>query len=248
MDGKFQVYSKNTTQNDVTSELNVIADGMLLHQSNENGNTFSSQNQFINSRVALESKNWFNLDNGAIFQPYLQIGLDLNKDHSRFNSAWDLTSGADYIASPDLSMLIKSRVLFSDLNQIRDYMFASSLNFDKNLDNHGFRLKMSAENTLNFEENLLPFQLNNSATSFNDREKNWNFNSEIGYGFKFSDQLRVFDSYSSYSTTNYRDHTIRFGGRVSIHSNVNFDASVIRNFNAGLRDKTEIQFNGKINW
>ena len=188
------------------------------------------------------------MDNGAIFQPYLQIGFDLNKEHSKFNSAWDITSGADFITSPNFSVLTKNRVLFSDLNQIRDYMFAASLNFDRNLDNHGFRLKMSAKNALSFEENLMPLQFNDQVNFSKDHKKAWNFNSEIGYGFKLRDQLGVFDSYSNYSTTNQRDHTLRLGGRVSIHSNVNFDASVIRNFNADVRDSSEIRFNGKVNW
>ena len=248
LDGKLQIYSKNFAQNEVASELNVIGDGMFLYQSNDNYNTFTSHNQFINSRIALESTNWFNLENGVIIQPYLQFGLDLNMDHSKFYGAWDLTSGVDYIASPNLSVHTKSHVLISDLNQIRDYMFAGSLNFDKNLDNHGFRLKVSARNLLTFEENLMPLQFNNSANISDVRKKNWNFNSEIGYGFKLNDQLGIFDSYSNYSTTNQRDHTLRMGGRVSIHSNVNLDASVIRNFNLDLRDSSEIRFNGKINW
>ena len=88
LEGKLQVYSKDSAQNNVASELNVIGDGMLLYQSNDNDNTFSSKNQFINSRVALESKNWFRFDNGAIFQPYLQIGLDLNKEYSKLYSGY----------------------------------------------------------------------------------------------------------------------------------------------------------------
>ena len=61
LDGKLQVYSKIFAQNNIASELNLIGDGMFLYQSNDNHNTFISENQFINSRVALESKNWFKI-------------------------------------------------------------------------------------------------------------------------------------------------------------------------------------------
>ena len=247
-DGKLQVYSKNSKNNNISSELNVIGDGMLLHQSNDNVTSFTFQNQFFNSRIALETKNWFGLDNGQIFQPYLQLGLDLNKNRSKYYSVWDLTGGLDYILSPDFSVLTKGRVFFTDSNHIHDYMFAGSLNFDKNLDKHGFKLKISVKNALTFDENLMPFQLNNQATLSNDRKKDWNFNSEIGYGLNLSDQFGILDSFSNYSTTNQRNHTLRFGGRMSIRSNANIEASVIRNFNADVRDNTEIRFNGKINW
>ena len=117
----------------------------------------------------------------------MQFGLDLNVENSKFISAWDLTGGADYIATPHLNISTKSRALFTESNQLSDFLFAGSLNFDRNLNNKGLKLKASAKNIHTFEDNLMMIQKRNQNSFSNDLSQEWNFNTEIGYGMQFSD-------------------------------------------------------------
>ena len=248
LNGKWQVFSGNSTNENVSSEFNIVGEGLLSYQSNDDNKTFLVQNQLVNSRIALESKNWFRVNDKTIIQPFLQFGLDLNVENSKFISAWDLTGGADYIATPHLNISTKSRALFTESNQLSDFLFAGSLNFDRNLNNKGLKLKASAKNIHTFEDNLMMIQKRNQNSFSNDLSQEWNFNTEIGYGMQFSDQSGTFDTFSRYSRANQNDHTLAFGTRIAFNSNLQLDAFVTRNMTQSTNDHIEFRLNGNISW
>ncbi len=248
LNGRWHIFSTNTANENVSSELNVLGDGLLSYHNNDDNKTFLVQSQLVNSRLAFESKNWFRLSNAAIIQLYFQLGLDLDVEDSQFISAWDLTGGTDYIATPHLNITTKGRALFSESNQLSDFLFAASLSFDRNLNNKGLKLNVSARNVHTFEDNLMMVQKRNQKTFRNDLSEEWNLNSEIGYGIQFDDQFGTFDTYSRYSLANQNDHTLALGSRIAINSNLQLDATVSRKITPNTNEYTEIRFNGKISW
>ena len=248
--GKVQLNNANSLNNSITSELNVLGASRLAYQNVDKKESFLLGKQLLNSRIAVLSKHQVNLINNSKLHPYFQLGVNFNKEYKVSDFSWDIAGGSDYSFFQDLVLSANGALQFSKAGQIQERLFSGSLKYDKNLDDRGAKLEISAKNKGYFEESIL--SLSNSLadlqTASELQEDKLTLDSEIGYGFKLKNLMNNIETFGRYSNYNFDDHEFSLGSRFAIGSNFRLNATVARSFSTVSNDGTKFQLNGKFNW